>query len=84
MLYKKYHRNFVKQFKKGAEFKLKRDSNYIRTRAVITEPFIELNFTIRKPYIIVEVTEDTVVCLVHYSGRFNSNIIVEDAIQEIS
>lgn len=75
MLYKKYHRNFVKQFKKGTEFKLKRDSNYIRTRTVITEPFVEL-----KPYIIVEVTEGTVVILVNYSGRFNSNIIVEDVI----
>lgn len=78
MLYKKYHRDFVRQFRKGVKFKLKKDSKYIRT--AITEPFVELNFTTRRPYIIVEVTEDTVVSLVHYSGRFNSNIIVEDVV----
>lgn len=78
MLYKKYHRKFVREFRRGVKIKLKKDSKHIRI--AITEPFIELNFTTRRPYIIVEVTEDTVVCLVHHSGRFNSNIIVEDVV----
>lgn len=37
MLYKKYHRNFVKQFKKGVKF---RCNDYNGFKEVIIEPFI--------------------------------------------
>ena len=68
MLYKKYHRNFVRQFRKGVKFKLKQNSKYIRTGT--TDPFIDFTFTTRKPYVVVGIDEEnTVVILVHHLGR---------------
>lgn len=80
MLYKKYHRNFVRQFRKGVKFKLKEDSKYIRT--AITEPTIELTFATKRPFITVGIAENTVVSLVHYNGRLMEKSCY--AIQEIS
>lgn len=80
MLYKKYHRNFVRKFRKGVEFKWVKDGNYTLTRTVITEPFVELNSTTRSHYIIIRATMNDIMILVHYSGRLYSNILIEDVI----
>mgnify|MGYP005613076353 CR=1 len=58
MLYKKYHRNFVKQFKKGIRIKLKKDSDYIQT-TTITPPYVRPTLVTRKPFIVVNYIADT-------------------------
>lgn len=40
MLYKKYHRNYIRQFKKGAKVTYKNNSQYEVVEIVIKEPFI--------------------------------------------
>lgn len=74
MLYKKYHRDFVRKFKVGFRFKLKKDSNFIQT--TITDPTIELT---RKPYITVVIAENTVpavVNLIYTNGRLMKDCYV--------
>lgn len=85
MLYKKYHRNYISQFKRSV--KLRRDDDiYI----VITRPFPRLNLRTQKPYITVDVAFDKHSSwirwtLVFQDGKINYKIeIEEDAIQEIS
>jgi len=72
MLYKKYHRNFVKQFKKGVKFKLSKESNYIHI--TITDPFIDLIFG--EPYVTVRIGEATLFELVYISGRLTGSYYV--------
>lgn len=81
MLYKKYHRNFVSQFKKGSKVKLEVDKF---EGEIILEPFIdecrEILMTIEfmsndKSYYWRQLT------LVYANGRLKEN---KDAIQKIS
>ena len=76
MLYKKYHRNFVKQFKIGARFKFMFNNG---TKAIIEvikeQPIIEFTLIGGNPYITTEyitvgTTEDLFMLpLVYWSGR---------------
>ena len=80
MLYKKFHRNYVSQFKKGFKFNLK-NGNF--TRTVTIEPIIELNLITRRLYVIIEINENNenkVLPLVFSSGR----LMYYNVIQEIS
>lgn len=76
MLYKRYHRNFVRQFKKGTRIKLKKDSDYIQT-TTITPPFPRLTLVTRKPFIVVNYIADYITnaidrrILVFSDGRVN-------------
>ena len=91
MLYKKYHRNFVRQFKKGFKFKLvfvKRDLDIYEVTA---NPFILEGDDIMPTCIQVPVTKVAKVIwskiiLVFSGGRIDRRIkiIEEDAVQEIS
>lgn len=79
MLYKKYHRNYVSQFKEEVELKLERYT-------VIMEPYIELNFTTRipRPYVVVYLEDNsgkTLWTLVYSDGSINEYL---HAIQKIS
>lgn len=76
MLYKKYHRNFVRQFRKGVKVKL--SSFGIRT--ITTEPFIELTLVGRKPYITFEIAKDIRSTLVYCNGR----LVIRSVVQKIS
>lgn len=72
MLYKRYHRNFVRQFKKGTRLKL----NYIKTTTV-SPPFVRLTLLTRKPFIVVNYIADYITnaidrrILVFSDGRVN-------------
>ena len=58
MLYKKYHRDFVKQFRKGARFKIMLCNGTECIVEVIKEqPIIEFTLMGRKPYITTEYIE---------------------------
>ena len=58
MLYKKYHRNFIKQFKIGARFKFMLSNGTEPIVEVIKEqPIIEFTLMGRKPYITTEYIE---------------------------
>ena len=73
MLYKKYHKNFVSQFKEGTEF------NYKAFRDVVErEPHYD--------YGSIHIVGNTYYLpLVYHNGRINCNIKIEkDAVQEIS
>lgn len=73
MLYKKYHRNYIKQFKKGTEF------NYKTYRDVVNKEPYTCCGNIR----ITGINYDLV--LVYSDGTTNYNIkIGKDVIQEIS
>lgn len=80
MLYKKFHRNYVSQFKKEIRFKLEKDSDYIRT--AITEPYVRLTLTTRKPFVVVNCKTDTETneidrCILVFSdGRVNDYLII--------
>ena len=81
MLYKKYHRNFVSQFKKGTRVDLGDKSiasNHILT--VTVEPIIELNLMTRRFYVTFGFDENEVLPLVFSSGR----LMYYNVIQEIS
>jgi len=84
MLYKKYHRNYVSQFKKGA--KLRKDSDI---QTVTTRPFPRLNLVTGRSYITVDTTIDEPGgwirwALVSSDGKINHRIeLVEDVIQKI-
>jgi len=93
MLYKKYHRNFVRKFKKGFKFKLvfvKRDLDIYEVTA---NPFILEGDDIMPTCIQVPVTKVKVakviwskIILVYPGGRIDRRIkiIEEDAVQKIS
>ena len=81
MLYKKYHRSYISQFKKGVKLRREGDIHF-----VITRPFPRLNLRTEKPYITVDVTIDKHSSwirwtLVFQDGKINKKIYV---IQEIS
>lgn len=89
MLYKKYHRNYVKQFKKGTEFILKGYADDC-IRKVTVEPYIEL-WHGEEFYITVGVTIlrdaidsvpwiNSITSLIDFTGR----LMKKDAIQKIS
>ena len=71
MLYKKYHRNFVRQFKVGFRFKL---SNHVHIQTVISGPSIDFTLIGSKPYVAIETVKVTLFPLVYWSGR-----LVEDS-----
>ena len=81
MLYKKYHRNYISQFKKGV--KLRKDGD---VQTVTTRPFPRLNLVTGKHYITVDVAIDKHAgwirwILVSQNGTINCIIeIEEDAI----
>lgn len=61
MLYKKYHRDFVKQFKRGSRFKFTFSNSTEAIIEVIKEqPIIEFTLMGEKPYISTEYTRITV------------------------
>lgn len=71
MLYKKYHRDFVKRFKKGTVFG---STGRIHRYIVETEPYCDV--------ILIRMTSNKGSWnLVYYNGRINKNLHV---IQEIS
>lgn len=81
MLYKKYHRSYVRQFKKGVRVDLGNKSiasNHILT--VTVEPIVELNLMTWKFYITFGFDENEVLPLVFSSGR----LMFYNVIQEIS
>ena len=71
MLYKKYHRNFVSQFKEGVSFK---SDNHVHIQTVISGPFIDFTLIGSKPYVTIETVRVTLFPLVYWSGR-----LVEDS-----
>lgn len=81
MLYKKYHRSYVSQFKKGAKIKLEVDKF---KGEILSEPFID---EWRDIIIMIEfISNDKSLywrqlTLVYDNGRLKEN---KDAIQEIS
>lgn len=76
MLYKKYHRSYVRKFRKGTEFSYKTYRDVVRK-----EPYILIAWGI--PIRLTGISYDLV--LVYSDGKINYNIkIVEDVIQEIS
>lgn len=64
MLYKKYHRKFVKQFKKGVKFEC---INSVRRYIVEKEPFYGGNICITG--------ECSVWVLVYMDGSINNNLL---------
>lgn len=67
MLYKKYHRDFVRKFKVGVKFELRNDV-YIQTKTAITNPFVGLTLS-GKHDISIETAEKFIIPLVYWSGR---------------
>lgn len=79
MLYKKYHRNFVRQFKKGTKVNI-RYNKYPNHDFIMEEPFIEHSWGIN----IID-NKDCKWTLVFLSGKIDCSIkIEENVIQEIS
>ena len=82
MLYKKYHRSYVSQFKKGAKIKLKSDKFEGK---ILAEPSID---EWRNIFILIEFISDDrflywkEITLVYVNGRLRKN--KDDVIQEIS
>lgn len=70
MLYKKYHRNFVKQFKVGVGVEW-RSINGNRILEVTTKPIIALNSATKRfyVYVILGTAENESLPLVFSSGR---------------
>ena len=54
MLYKKYHRNFVRQFKKGTKIKYRYKEGTETIERVVTKPFIYRSSIKRKKYCWIE------------------------------
>ena len=67
MLYKKYHRNFVKQFRKGVKLEWHSDV-YTYQATAITNPSVGLTLSGRHD-ISIETAEKSIVSLVYWSGR---------------
>lgn len=82
MLYKKYHRNFIKQFKIGAKFKFMLSNGTEPIIEVIKEqPTIELTLMGRKPYITTEYIEHGTaekfgLPLIYWNGRLVERYVV--------
>ena len=70
MLYKKYHRNFVRQFKKGTKVKFKNYNSFIIGK-VSSEPIVNFGVT----NIIIE--EEWIAGLVFLDGTINSDVKLE-------
>lgn len=69
MLYKKYHRDFVRQFKVGVKVKYRYDDHIpTETETAITNPFVGLTLSGRYD-IIIETARHTIAPLVYWSGR---------------
>lgn len=81
MLYKKFHRNFVRKFKKGTEFSYKTSRNRDTYRDTVrVEPYALTNF--HSSRVRVESNEnDWILTLVFENGIINKYL---HAIQEIS
>ena len=82
MLYKKYHRNFVSQFKKGTKIEIYNDDIYATNRfinsEVIKEPFINHDFVC---WISIVDSFNYSWVVVYHSGKISYRInIKEDAI----
>lgn len=82
MLYKKYHRNYVSQFKRGVKLRRnsERNSDF---KAVTTRPFPRLNLATGRPYITVDTTIDEHGgwlrwILVFQNGKINYKIEIEE------
>ena len=71
MLYKKYHRNFVKQFKVGVGVEWRSIINSNRILEVTTKPIIALNSATKGfyVYVILGTAENESLPLVFSSGR---------------
>lgn len=84
MLYKKYHRNFVRQFRRGARFKFMLSNGTEPIIEVIKEqPIIEFTLMGRKPYIAAEyieyrTAENFSLPLIYWSGRLVERYVVQE------
>lgn len=65
MLYKKYHRNYLKQFRKGRRFKFREDVDNGNVYGVTCKPYIEKNYN--GNYINISITRWYLISLV--SGK---------------
>ena len=76
MLYKKYHRNFVSQFKFGTKVEIYSNDTYTTDRfinsEVIKEPFIEYGYFTVSICMVDSKNYNRVV--IYHSGRINFNI----------
>lgn len=68
MLYKKYHRNFVRQFKKGTVFKWNRS---LSVETVMKEPYY-----FNDKFIFIKDSKYQQWDLIYYNGRINKNLYV--------
>lgn len=81
MLYKNYHRNFIRQFKKGVGVK----SDYSNDNFIISEVEIFIDYDWEINIIIKDGKKKWGAGLILLDGTINSKVrIKEDAIQEIS
>ena len=88
MLYKKYHRNYIRQFKKGTKFKFfMYEYNSCRKERVCeidVEPFIEkLDFLLRSIRVKMKGDDNifpVFTTVIYYAGQ----LITKDVIQKIS
>lgn len=67
MLYKKYHRKFVRKFRKGVKLEWYSDV-HTQTETAITNPFVGLTLSGRHD-ISIETVEKSIVPLIYWSGR---------------
>lgn len=67
MLYKKYHRDFVRKFRKGVKLEWYSDV-YTYTETAITNPFVGLTLSGRHD-VSIKTAENSKVPLVYWSGR---------------
>ena len=84
MLYKKYHRNFVRKLKKGTKIEIYSNDIYIYTNhfinsEVVKEPFIEYGYFSVGISMIDSKNYKWIV--VYYSGRINHDVkAIEDVV----
>lgn len=82
MLYKKYHRDFVKQFKKGAKFRHTFSNGTEAIVEVIKElPIIELTFYGHLPYIAtkyVNGSKKVILPLVFWNGQLVKRYVIQE------
>ena len=86
MLYKKYHRNHIKQFRIGVKFRF-RSSTGVSIKTITTGPIIDLTFFGAKPYVTIGIFKHTRVPLIFWNGQLVYYSIIENlkyAVQEIS
>ena len=77
MLYKKYHRNLVKQFKMGAKFKFKYSPHEDAIKDIVWKEPCRFNDSDIK---VLGIHDSTWLTIVFYNGRINNNIKIEDAV----